>query len=83
MQLFTKILINLFTPVKTPKSFVQQYLKGCGTVTTLMVYRFKKYGKEEITSCLSILYDLIELTSAPHSKPYYLSQIKELQKQAN
>ncbi|WP_444886673.1 hypothetical protein [Microbulbifer sp. JMSA008] len=82
MQLFTKILINLFTPVKTPKSFVQQYLKGYGTVTTLMVYRFKKYGKEEITSCLSILYDLVELTSAPHSKSYYLSQIKELQKQA-
>ncbi|WP_444884313.1 hypothetical protein [Microbulbifer sp. PSTR4-B] len=81
MQLFTKILINLFTPVKTPKSFVQQFLKENDTVTTLMVYRFKKYGKEEVTSCLSILYDLVELTSAPHSKPYYLSQIKELQKQ--
>ncbi|WP_444909178.1 hypothetical protein [Microbulbifer sp. TRSA005] len=81
MQLFRKIRINLFTPVKTPKSFVQQFLKEHDTVTTLMVYRFKKYGKKELTSCLSTLYDLVGLTSAPHSKSYYLSQIKQLQKQ--
>ncbi|WHI47288.1 hypothetical protein ACJJIE_06385 [Microbulbifer sp. TRSA001] len=72
-------LCKLFTPIKTPKSYVQQYLKGYGCVSTLVVYIFGKNSQSELSNCLSKLYDLVALTSAPHSKPYYLEKITELQ----
>lgn len=74
----SNFLSRLFTPIEAPESFVQQHLKGYGCVSTLLINVVTRSNQGEITDCLDKLYDLVALTTAPHSKRFYLEKIETL-----
>ncbi|WP_444917254.1 hypothetical protein [Microbulbifer sp. JMSA003] len=77
----SNFLSRLFTPIEAPESFVQQHLKGYGSVSTLLINVVTRSDQREITDCLDKLYDLVALTTAPHPKRFYLEKIEALREE--